>query len=143
MNEQPKQRNWIVYTEGVTKRADRMYISLSRNGEFLLNRIAVEALGSPAAVLMMFEPETRTIGLMPDEPANPHSFKMCEMKCGARLVSSRGFMRRNNITLPDGCIRVSFPTARIEDRALVLELELAVPVVSKSAAGSEQDIAAA
>jgi hypothetical protein len=141
MNEQPKQRNWIVYTEGVTKRADRMYISLSRNGEFLLNRIAVEALGSPAAVLMMFEPETRTIGLMPVEPSNPHSFKMCEMKCGAKLVSSRGFMRRNSITLPEGCIRVNFPTARIEQRALVLELELAMPVVSKRMTGSEPDTA--
>ncbi|MBP9665265.1 MAG: hypothetical protein KBD94_11635 [Pyrinomonadaceae bacterium] len=121
-------RRWIEYSDGPANiiRPDQIYVSLSRRGEILINRKCFEEMERPEAVTLMFDSDTNTIGLRPAPADADSSFRMCEARCGARVVSSRGFIRKHNIRLST---KVRFPTARIEHGVLVLELRFGVPVV--------------
>ncbi len=52
----------------------RIHVSLSKEGNLRLNKMAFAELGSPDAVKLLFEERTGTIGLTPTSPAMPNAY---------------------------------------------------------------------
>lgn len=55
-------------------RSDGIRVTLSPHGVIYMNSKAWDALGSPEAVELMFDPGRRVIGLKPIHPWEPYSF---------------------------------------------------------------------
>jgi hypothetical protein len=118
-----KWKEFGIGPKGSTK--DRIHVSLSKDGNFRLNKKALEELGSPAALKLMFE-RTSTIGLAatsPDMP-NAYSTNYKEKGAGARFCC-REFLKTNKIPFD---VAVTFPTARIEENVLLLEIKYRTPL---------------
>lgn len=124
-------RRWVEFglgPKGATKH--RIHVSASPSGIVRLNKMAFTELGSPAALALLFDEQTATIGLRPTSPDMPNAYRTNykENEAGTRF-SCRTFLRTHGIKLPSS---VSFPTARIEDGVLILELKYRVPVSYKA-----------
>lgn len=66
---------WEVFTAGPTKpKEDRLYLSLNQKGQILINRNAIEALGSPEAVELLFSKPTTKIGIRRVSPKESNAF---------------------------------------------------------------------
>ncbi|MBP9663833.1 MAG: hypothetical protein KBD94_04380 [Pyrinomonadaceae bacterium] len=120
-------RRWVEFglgPKGSTQH--RIHVSASPDGILRLNKRAFEVLGSPAALALLFDPQTATIGLRPTSPDMPNAYRTNykEKEAGTRF-SCRTFFRANDIRLSSS---ISFPTARIEDGVLILELKYRVPL---------------
>ena len=104
----------------------RIHVSLSRDGNLRLNKMAFAELGSPDAVKLLFEERTGTIGLTPTSPAMPNAYSTSykEKDAGTRF-SCRTFLKTNGVKLDTS---VTFPTARVEEGVLLLELKYRVPL---------------
>jgi len=70
-------RQWEVFTGKANAYSGEaeVRVTLGRN-TFYLNGKAFEALGSPAAVEMMFEGNERVIGLRPIDPSKRNAFRI-------------------------------------------------------------------
>ncbi len=120
-------RNWTEFDAGPAQTArDEIYVSMNRRGEIILNRLAVEQLGHPEAVVLLFDEETDTIGLKPSTRlfANAYPLKL-KGQCGHRVVRGWPFVSRYKLQI-DGTVR--FRTANVEDGVLILELRSRAPV---------------
>ena len=105
---------------------NRIHVSLSKDGNLRLNKMAFAELGSPEAVKLLFEERTGTIGLTPTSPAMQNAYRTSykEKSAGTRF-SCRTFLKTNKIPHDTS---VSFPTARVEEGVLLLELKYRVPL---------------
>ena len=114
-------RNWVEFDEGpkATSR-DSKYVSINQDGEILMNRHTYHELNEPAAVVILFDSGTYTIGLRPASPLTPNAFPIRQKgKHGNRQVAVRPFVERHELKL-NGTAR--FLTPEIEEGILVLEL---------------------
>ncbi|MBP9663657.1 MAG: hypothetical protein KBD94_03490 [Pyrinomonadaceae bacterium] len=117
-------RSWEEYDEPGSPRIADLHVSLSPTGTFLVSRNAYEALGSPTHIVLKIEKATRTIGIQPVPPSTVNGFKLYDSKrSGAYRFHALRFMVKYNIQLK---YTVRFPTARIEDGILLLELKYRV-----------------
>ena len=105
---------------------NRIHVSLSKEGNLRLNKMAFAELGNPEALKLMFEERTSTIGLTPTSPAMPNAYTTHykEKDAGTRF-SCRTFLKTNGVKLDTS---VTFPTARVEEGVLLLELKYRVPL---------------
>ena len=114
------ERKWVEFDEPGTPRIAKLHVSISPYGTVLVSRNAYLALGSPTHIVMLWENETSTIGLRPVPPQTLNAFQLYDSgRAGAYRFHALRFITRHNIKL-DYTIR--FPTARIENGVLVLEL---------------------
>ena len=115
----------------------RIHVSLSKEGNLRLNKMAFAQLGSPEALKLMFEERTNTIGLTPTSPAMPNAYTTHykERDAGTRF-SCRTFLKTNGVKLDTS---VTFPTARVEEGVLLLELKYRVPLPKDGRSGKTCD----
>src|SRR5687768_17692635 len=68
-------KHWTEF-EGSPNRTDRerARVTLNKKGVMLLNRVAFDALGMPAAVKMFFDEQNKIIGLKPEDIRRPNAF---------------------------------------------------------------------
>lgn len=120
-------RNWKEFNEGPAMTSpNAIYASLNHRGDIVINRQAFAELKEPQAVILLFDPDTDTIGLRPANPLISNAFRVsAKGNCGHRLITARTFTRKYDFRV-DGTVR--FPTAAIEDGVLVLELRNRVKV---------------
>ena len=113
-------RKWKEFDDPGTPRIAELHVSMSRKGNIHLSRRAFEALDSPSHVVLLFESETDTVGILPVPPQTVHAFRVYPThRSGAHRFHAQRFMKKYDIRLDYG---VRFPTARIEDGVLILEI---------------------
>ena len=77
---------------------DMPRVTLNKRGVLLLNKIAYEALGSPAAVKLSFEENRRCIGLTPHDIRHTNAFPVKQKdKWNNRVIQLTSFCRHVGI----------------------------------------------
>ena len=114
---------WEEFQAGPTPpRAERLHVSLNGKGQILLNKNAVEALGTPEAVILMFEKRNSKIGI---RPANAHLSNAFPLKprpsAHSRMIHASPFCRNYGIRVTG---TVAFNNIDI-DREGMMTLDLA------------------
>ena len=71
-------KNWSVF-EGkqyVNRTSKEVRVTVGGKGIFYVNRVAYEALERPVAVEMLYDGETRTVGMRACDPRKRNAFKL-------------------------------------------------------------------
>lgn len=75
-------------------------VTILTNGVLTLNRSAVEALGSPQVVELLYDRDEQIIGLRPTDPSEPHARPLrSPTKASTRQVSIHLFAKHYGIDL--------------------------------------------
>lgn len=61
-------KQWEEFTQKSTGKADTIRVSLNARGNFALNQKAVDMLGVPEAIVLMFDKANQLIGLKASSP---------------------------------------------------------------------------
>jgi hypothetical protein len=128
------EKNWIVFDDGPAQAsADEVYASMNKEGEIVINAHGFEQMGSPEAVVLMYEPDADLIGLKPASRLMPNAFGVRKKgPSGHRLIRAGSFVKRHDLRL-DGTVR--FRGAAVEDGVFVMCLRNLQNVKRKSASG--------
>ena len=125
-------KHWTRF-EGRPYGADRnqVRVTLSPKKVILLNRVAFEALGGPAAVELLFDETRKVIGLKPIERNRRNAFLVKSKKQGNhRTINAGAFCTHFGITVDR---TVQFQHVDLDNEG-VLELDMAKTVhVSRGA----------
>ncbi len=123
--------HWTTYNGiAYTKKIADLRVSLNKAGKFDINAKAVEALGNPEAVELLFDEVNKRIGLRPAEPEQPNAHPLIIHDRGARrrLFAAR-FLRRFGIN-NSMTIIFAHPYVNAEG-ILVLDLKKTIAVPPK------------
>ena len=113
---------WEVFTAGPTKpKEDRLYLSLNHKGQILINRRALEAIGSPEAVELLFSKPTSKIGIRRVSPKMTSAFPLKDRPDSyAKMIHASPFCRSYNIKVKG---TVAFNHVELDnDAMLILDL---------------------
>src|SRR2546421_43745 len=117
--------NWIEFIDPAPVGREELYVSLNPQGRMVMGRKTVAALGEPQHVVLLFDPDTDSIGVRRAASQVVNAFRMQPNgKRGSYLISIRRFVRKHDIRL-DHTVR--FPMAHIDNAVLVLDLHTRVP----------------
>lgn len=120
------ERNWEEFGDGPKDRKTSLHVTLGRKGELLLGVVACRQLGEPEAVILLFDHETRVMGVRPAHIRAENAFPMKLKKRGShRLVRAIRFCKHHGISV-DRTVR--FRNAVIENGVLVLDTNAMVNV---------------
>ena len=115
---------WEYFEDGpVENRSERIYVTINKRGNFFLNRRAIEALGRPDLVVLMYDRRRSTVGIAAATRSNPAAFRLKKKELngyGSRVLYASNFCRKFAIR-PDETLH--FPAAEV-DNAGVLVLDL-------------------
>jgi hypothetical protein len=121
--------NFKLWENGARpKTREVVYVTISRECKVYLNERALEALGQPAAVGVMYDEQKRVIGLIPSAVERAHAYPLRPKYRGSlgRVFTAREFMRHHEIIPTD---TLAFPHAYVSnDGILILDLKAAVRV---------------
>ena len=97
-------------------------VSLSKEGIIALNRSALELMGEPTAVVLLFDRQNNCIGLRPTSPKTAHSFRLHLKGRGrGRFIYARRFLNYYRLRRP---VTIIFnKIERSNEGVLVLDLE--------------------
>ena len=74
-------------------------VSIQKRGMVSINEAAVQMMGSPEEVELMFDPERKLFALHP-APQSPHAYHLRKSKSGTqRMLSATAFMKLYNIDM--------------------------------------------
>ena len=101
---------------------DRIYVTLNARGNIYLSRRALEELNSPEAVVLLFDPADKTIGIRraAAERRNAHRLKVKDARGRGKLVYAAEFLRHYGVNV-GGTLLFEKPELD-DDGILVLEL---------------------
>lgn len=90
---------WEEFTGGPPEaRGARMHVSLNHKGQFLLNKVVLEALGTPAAVVFLYERRNSRIGIRAANPTLKNAFPLkSRRKERSAMVFASTFCRNYGI----------------------------------------------
>ena len=90
---------WTEFEGRPNRRAsDEPRVTLNNRGVLLLNRNAYEALGTPAAVKLFFDEDSRVIGLKPEDERRSNAFPVKQKdKYHNRTIYAHPFCRHFGI----------------------------------------------
>lgn len=122
---------WQVYPGAPNrKNGGGLRVTLNQRKVFLLNSVAYEAMGDPAAVELRYDENTRTIGLAPIDPrilsAFPLKAKLNKNKYNYKIIFGTPFCKHFDINPKT---TILFTNVDLDDDGtLLLELTTAVAV---------------
>ena len=129
-NPNPKkpERRWKECPRDLaSSRWSTLYATLNPNGDLVISRFTHEAMGSPKAYVLLYEPETSTIGLRAESnvpefnayPANERG------RHGGRRIRAYRLCREIRLSLPE---TVRFHQCYIDHHGiLILDLNKMIP----------------
>ena len=91
--------NWEYFDDGpVSSPRERIYVTVNRDGRFFLNEKALEALGTPHGVALMYDRREKVIGIRPSQPnrRETHLLRGKHQSTG-RVIHAKRFCRRFDI----------------------------------------------
>ena len=116
------ERKWKEFADSPPRSFNGLYVSVNSIGVIVLNRRTFDALGSPQAVLLLYDEDRLTIGLRPVSPIMPNAFPLVKRGgSGNRIVRALAFLKAHQISLG---YTVRFLNAEIEDGILILDLNM-------------------
>lgn len=95
-------------------------VTLQAKGAFGLSRAAYEAIGSPAEVLLLWNPRRREVGIRPAPPDDPRAYP-ARKQSGSESIAVAAKALLNHLGIQPGKMRVFTP--RIEDNTLIIQLD--------------------
>jgi hypothetical protein len=121
-----------LFEEGEVGRSrDRVHVTLSGDGHIYFSGRAVEALGRPEGVALLFDRRHKVIGVMPSALDRKHSYRLRTKRgMGAgRVIGAKNFCTHYEIKPAE---TVWFPKAFVnKDGILLLELHEAASASRK------------
>lgn len=124
-------RDWEEFHGGPTEPSrSRMHVTLNTRCILLLNRKVFDALGDPAAAMLLFDRRNQTIGVRAAGPADIKPFPLKPHPKGSHHgIYAKPFCRHHGI-IPAEPVR--FTTPEIDhDGTLILSLHHTEPVQAK------------
>jgi hypothetical protein len=127
---QNSKRRWQIYHGAPNGRsAEGPRVTLNYRKVFLLNPAAVEVLGTPGAVELRYDEDTRTIGLAPQDPHVSNAFPLRlrnAPKYAYRTIHAAPYCKQFDIN-PKGTLL--FTNVDLDNEGtMLLELKTAVAV---------------
>ena len=119
------QIEWAVVPRGDVHPSDtRVYSSMNRKGEIVLNGTTYKRTGEPAAFLLMYNQPNSLIALKPTAAAMKNAYPARKHgRRNGRVIRAFRLLQDNNIKLPD---TIEFRDAEIDqDGVLILDLRTA------------------
>ncbi len=124
--------DWEEFEEGANRSTkDRTHVTINRQRRIYFNRHALEALGNPDGVTLMYDRKKSAIGIKPSPLNRQSSFPHWIKKNGrvGQLNTATDFCRRYKIN-PKGTL--AFTTARVDSEGvLILDLN-AIRIMKKA-----------
>ncbi|MCA1670963.1 MAG: hypothetical protein LC799_01725 [Actinobacteria bacterium] len=123
-----------VFTRRMVPLAEKPYVTIQKRGNLALNRSAHAALGEPAAVELLYDPENKIIGLRAVEVGVEHAYPLRSQggkDVGPYLVAGMAFTKYYGI---DTTTARRFPATMDED-VLCVDLNQPGTVVSSNRNG--------
>ena len=119
--------------ELVRQRAEPL-ITIQRRGAISLNASAYAALGAPAGIELLYDPDKRRIGLRAVDPRQPHSHLVrssTRSPAGPFVVSASAFLNFYDV---DTSVALRWP-AHLEDGVLCIDLRTdGMPAIARGRA---------
>ncbi len=114
--------HWEVFAAGPTVPfEERMHVTLNYKNVIFLNANLHKRLGSPEAVLLLFDKVNSVIGINPAPPTLPNAFKVKPQSRGRhRIIHAAPFCRHYGIKIDN---TTTFLKPEIDDEG-VLRLDL-------------------
>jgi len=114
---------WLQFDRRVRTEPSEPNVGIQKDGILFLNRAAVEALGSPAFVELLYDPEERLIGIKPAQNSSS-TYPLRRKKQGSgSSISGQGLLRRLGVDTS----RAFRCPARLIDGVLTIDLKSAPP----------------
>ena len=128
------ERQWEEFENGrVVSLSERIHVTINKRGSIYLNRRALEAIGEPERVVLLFDRRRSTIGVRPapDDQLNAYRLGRKDKKsAGSRVIYATNFFKQYHIK-PDGTF--AFTSTEVDQNGiLVLELSRLIPTRRKS-----------
>ncbi len=114
--------HWEEFSLGPTPPKDTvLHVTLDRKGIIMMNGNIVEKLGSPDAVVLLFDKVNSMIGLNASSPNVPNAFRLKPKSSGrGRMVHASRFCRHYGISVDN---TTAFIDPQIDEEG-VLKLDL-------------------
>ena len=114
------ENEWEEFTQKSVGKADAIRVSLNARGNIALNLKAIEALGSPEAVVLLFDRSNQMIGLKPSSREVSHAYEIKRQGTSQSFfVRARSFCTFYGIDIGD---TIAFNDVQDRDGMLVLQL---------------------
>jgi len=121
---------WEEFTQKSNYRAEMIRVSLNGRGHFLLNQKAVNELGEPDAVILLFERSSRLIGLKPSQADVEHSYELKRQGTSQNYyLRAKSFCNYYSINVGDSVI---FNDVRVDNGVIILSLDNVTEVVRRA-----------
>ena len=124
--------NFELFEEGEVGRSrDRVHVTLGADGRIYFSGRAVEALGRPEGVALLFDKRHKVIGVMPSALERKHAYRLRTKRgMGAgRVIGAKNFCAKFEIKPAE---TVWFPKAFVnKDGILLLDLHEAASASRK------------
>ena len=113
---------WTILPRGDAARWSGMYVTLNPVGKLALSRTTYERFGSPAAVLIMYDPMSSLIGLRPVPLEERNAYPLRKYGyCGGRIIRAYRLLTEFGIQPKE---TVEFRQPKIDnDGQLILDLK--------------------
>jgi len=104
---------------------ERLYATISPRGDFVVNLKTYIRMNEPEAVILLYDSDTRTIGVRPSRLDVPNAILVHTRHARYnRVFRSLKFLRKHGIEIEQ---TIQFPTAEIDtDGVLILNLKESV-----------------
>ena len=98
---------------------DRIHVTLNPRGNIYLSKRALEELNSPEAVVLLFDPGNKTIGIRraAAERRNAHRLKIKDARGRGKTVYAAEFLRHYGISVTDTLI---FEKPELDDDGILI-----------------------
>jgi hypothetical protein len=127
--------NFEIFRRGAAPIGKQPYVTLNKRGVFLINKAAYQAIGQPQAVIMMFDPSEKIVGMQPVEAGTADAYAVhTTTRDRSFLVSGKAFC--NYYELPLGT-SIRYP-ASVNDGILCINIAEGGTEVSSNRSGSGQ-----
>ncbi len=116
------QIGWTILPRGdVAPHWSRLYVTINRSGALALSSVTHERLGSPEAVLIMFDRFKQRLGLKPAKLDTPNAYPLKKYgRRGAKIIRAYRLITEFGIRPPD---TLEFHYPRLDaDGNLILDL---------------------
>ena len=123
---------FIEFEQGPREQTtDRIHVTITRRGEIFLNRRALEALGEPDSVALLYDQRHSTIGIrrVPLSQKNGFRLRPKQKEGAGRVIYAANFCRHFHIS--PGETYCFLDAAVNKDGILVLNFHAAAPVRRK------------
>jgi hypothetical protein len=122
--------NFTLFEQGPIERTgDRMHVTIDQRCRIFFNKIAIEAIGRPDGVALMYDERQKAIGVLPSKLGRQETFRLksIDRTSGGKLISALNFCRHFSITAPGETLAFQNPRLN-HDGVLILSLHHVQPV---------------